>query len=182
MHPLNSIVRIMKVNQTLLMCFTNIFWKNQTIYNITAYFTSNIITLRSCNFRILVTVFLNYIFIYAINNRHDFAISRIAVSSKLALITITNIRFCDIIITALHQKWLNCILNIFDRYGAILYFKIIIYFCCDCLNCNLRHCFPAAFFYFVACFLNCKRYLPFLELVFTTITLNYIHATSLSKI
>ena len=103
-HPLNSIVRVMKMNQALLMCFTNVFWKNQTIYNITAYFTSNIITLRSCNFRILVTVFLNYIFIYAINNRQNFAISRITVSSKLALITITNIRFCNIIITALHQK------------------------------------------------------------------------------
>ena len=62
---LGKIIRIMKMNDPLLMCFYNIFRQQKTSGNVFADFTGHIISLYTVYGRIFIGIFLFYLFIIA---------------------------------------------------------------------------------------------------------------------
>ena len=65
MHMLGKIIRVMKMNYALLVCFDYIVIKQKSFGNVLADLTRHIVTLNAVYGRVLIGIFLLYLFVVA---------------------------------------------------------------------------------------------------------------------
>ena len=79
-HVLCIIICIMEMNDSSIMCLHNILWQQKSSCKILIYLTCNVVPLYTVYSRILIWVFLLYLFVVALKNTLDTFISCIVCS------------------------------------------------------------------------------------------------------
>ena len=110
---LSKIIRIMKMNNTFLMCFHNVFRKQNTAGQVLADFTSHIISLSRVDHRVLIGILLLDFFVHVVNQCQNTIVSGITFPGKLSLVAVADILLCYLVPTHLHDTGLHHILDIF---------------------------------------------------------------------
>ena len=127
-----KIIWIMEMNDSLFMCFYNLFRKKYTLGKVFTYFSCHIISLRGVDHRVLIGIFLIDFFINVINQCKDPVICCIGLSCQFTFITVAHILLCHFIATHSHNSSLYHILNIFYMYSVSWFFYLSCNIICNC--------------------------------------------------
>ncbi len=111
---LGKIVRIMKMNDSLIMRIHNILRKKDTAGKVLGNLSCHIVPLRRIDRGILVGVLLVHLLVDLIDQSEDSVVRGIGLPGELPLITVTDILLRDLISAHLHDALLNHILDVLD--------------------------------------------------------------------
>ena len=118
-HMLRKIIRIMEMDQALLMSLGNIIGYKETTGDILADLACHVVALNADNRGILVGIFLLYLFIIALNKREYLLIGGVGLTNELTGITIGNIMTRNLESALIHDLILDNILNLFHAEGTV---------------------------------------------------------------
>ena len=105
----------------LIMSISNLLWKQNSTRKILGNLSCNEISLSRSNRRILIGVFLPYLYIIISDQRKDRIISRICLSNQSSLIAVDDIFLRKFSLIKLDQLHFNKILNFFNRNGSLFW-------------------------------------------------------------
>ncbi len=111
---LGEVVRIMEVNDALLMGLHDVLRQQQTLCEIPGDFAGHIVTLGGVDHRILVGILLLQLLVGLVDQGQDVLIGGVGLSGNLPLEAITHILLCHLVAPHLHNAGLHHILNVLD--------------------------------------------------------------------
>ncbi len=114
MHVLREVVRIVEMDDPILMRFHDLRRKKETLGNVLADLAGHIITLYGVHRGILIGIFLLDLFIIAFDQRQDLLIRGIALSDQGSFIPISNVCPRDFIRLMIHDVVFHQILDLLD--------------------------------------------------------------------
>ena len=129
-----KIVRVVEMDDPLLMSSNHFFRQQYTHCQILADLSRHIVALGGVDHRILVGVFLIYLFVEMLDEGQYPIVRGIGLSGKLTFITISYIFLCYFVAAHLHDSRLHHILDILymGRMGHLG--DLSRYIVCDCLD------------------------------------------------
>ena len=110
MHVLGKVVRIMEVNQTLIVSIHNLLGQQHTLSQVLGDLAGHVVALNGVDGRVLVGVLLLDLFVIALNQRQDLVIGRVLLALQALNITIDDVVAGNLV--------LDQILDLLDRNGV----------------------------------------------------------------
>ena len=119
---LGIVIRIMEVNDSLLMSMHDLLREQNATAQILADLSCHIISLCGVDDRILVGVLLLDLLVDVLDQRENAIVRRVRLSRQLSLVAVAHILLCHLITTHLHNAGLDHVLNVFhiDRMGRFV--------------------------------------------------------------
>ncbi len=114
-HMLSIIIRVVEMNNTLVVSFHYILRKQYTVSDVARHLTCHIVTLSRINYGILIRVFLLCLFVIALYKRKNFVIRCIRLSDKISGVSVCYISLSNFKSTVSHNLMLDHVLHFFDR-------------------------------------------------------------------
>ena len=105
----------MEVDDTLLVSLGDFLRQKQAIGDVTAQFSSYVVTLGGQDCGVFVGVLLNDGLVDVISDGENLSVQRTHVPQKLMLIAVLDVRLGDFVDALLHQPVLDIILNFLNR-------------------------------------------------------------------
>ena len=118
MHVLGKVVRIMEVNQTLIVSIHNLLGQQHTLGQVLGDLAGHVVTLNGIDGRVLVGVLLLDLFVVALDQRQDLVIGRVLLALQALNIAIDDVVAGNLIAVETHDLVLDQILNLLDRHGV----------------------------------------------------------------
>ena len=115
MHMLSEVVRIVEVDDALLVSLHNIGRKKQTLCDVPRNLTGHVVSLGRVHHRVLVGVFLLYFLITTLDETENLLISRIGAADQGACVAVGDVALRHIECAVLHNLTLDKILNLLHR-------------------------------------------------------------------
>ena len=112
-HVLCKVIRIVEMDQSLLICLNDFFRKKKSSCQVLADLTRHIITLYAVDDRVLVGILLHHFLIITLDKRKNSVIRGIAFSHQRSCITIFNIASGHIKCTLSHDLIFHHVLHFF---------------------------------------------------------------------
>ena len=107
-----KIIRIMEMNDSLLMRFHDLLRQKHTSGQILADLSGHVIPLRRVDHRIFIGIFLIYFFIDVLDQRQDPVVCGIGLSGQFSFITIPHIFLRHLVASHLHDAGFHQILDV----------------------------------------------------------------------
>ena len=143
-----KVIRIMKMDDSLLMCLHNIRREKESSGNILTHLACHVISLHTVDCRILIGILLLYLLVVTLQKAENLLICRIGFSYQRSFIPIGNIVSRHIVCAVFHQLVFHHILNLFYA-GRTLHMLTIIRYdlgnLIDFLLCQLFRILDAGF-------------------------------------
>ena len=118
MHVLGKVVRIMEVNQTLIVSIHNLLGQQHTLGQVLGDLAGHVVTLNGIDGRVLVGVLLLDLFVVALNQRQNLVVGRVLLALQALNIAIDDVMASDLVAVETHNLVLDQILNLLDRHGV----------------------------------------------------------------
>ena len=115
MHVLGKVVRIMEVNQTLIVSIHNLLGQQHTLGQVLGDLAGHVVTLNGIDGRVLVGVLLLNLFVVALDQRQDLVIGRVLLALQALNIAIDDVVAGNLVAVETHDLVLDQILNLLDR-------------------------------------------------------------------
>ena len=91
MHMLRKVIGIVKMDDSFFMRVYNMLRQKKAARNVFPDFSGHIIPLHAVDRRIFIGIFLFYLFVVALQKRHNLLVRRIGLSNQRPFVTIRNI-------------------------------------------------------------------------------------------
>ena len=116
---LRKIIRIVEMNDTLIVRLNNLCRQQHATGNILADLAGHIVALHAVYRRILIGIFLLYLLVIALNQRQNLLIRSVGLSNHGANVTVGNILARKIKSTQRHDLIFDQVLDFFNAHRAI---------------------------------------------------------------
>ena len=175
-HVLRKVIRVMEVNETLIVSLHNILWQKLALNKIFGNLTGHIVTLYGNNSRILIGILLFNFFVVALYQRKDLIVCCIFLASLVLYVSVDNVLASHLKVIKGHQLILDKILDFFYRNGVSGFHTLVSHIKCSktdltvskaLLSANLSVCLSNS----ILNFIDVKRY-------FRTVALDNLHELS----
>ena len=103
MNGLGRIIRIVKMNTSLVMCRRDFGGQDKSACQVAIYLTSNIVSLCGNDIGVFIRILLLRIRTTAVQNGKDFVIGRICLSHQLVLIAVYGVILCQTVSAGLRD-------------------------------------------------------------------------------
>ena len=118
MHVLGKVVRIMEVNQTLIVSIHNLLGQQHTLGQVLGDLAGHVVTLNGIDGRVLVGVLLLDLFVVALNQRQNLVVGRVLLALQALNIAIDDVVAGNLVAVETHDLVLDQILDLLDRNGV----------------------------------------------------------------
>ena len=110
-HVLRVIVRVVEVDDTLLVRLDNVLRQQEAARDVTADLAGHVVALRAVDDRILVGVFLLGLFVVALDEAQDAVVGRVGAAHQAAGVAVSNVGLGDLERTVGHDLLFDHVLN-----------------------------------------------------------------------
>ena len=118
MHMLGKVVRIVEVNQTLVVSIHDLLGQQHALRQILGNLAGHVVALNGVDGRVLVRVLLLDLFVVAFDQRQDFVVGCVLLALQALNIAIDDVVASDLVAVETHDLVLDQILDLLDRYGV----------------------------------------------------------------
>ena len=118
MHVLGKVVRIMEVNQALIVSIHNLLGQQHALGQVLGDLAGHIVALNGVDGRVLVGVLLLDLFVVALDQRQDLVVGRVLLALQALNIAIDDVVASDLVAVETHNLVLDQILDLLDRNGV----------------------------------------------------------------
>ena len=117
MHVLGKVVRIVEVNQALIVCVHNLLGQQHALGQVLGDLAGHVVALNGVDGRVLVGVLLLDLFVVALDERQNLVIGRVLLALQALNIAIDDVVASDLVAVETHDLVLDQILDLLDRNG-----------------------------------------------------------------
>ena len=117
MHVLSKVIRIVEVNQALIVGIHDLLGQQHALGQVLGDLTGHVVTLNGIDGRVLVGVLLLDLFVIALNQRQDLVIGRVLLALQALNIAIDDVVAGNLVAVETHDLVLDQILDLLDRNG-----------------------------------------------------------------
>ena len=118
MHVLGEVVRIMEVNQALVVGIHDLLGQQHALRQVLGNLAGHVVALNGVDGRVLIGVLLLDLFVVALDERQNFVVSRVLLALQALNIAIDDVVASDLVAVETHNLVLDQILDLLDRYGV----------------------------------------------------------------
>ena len=118
MHVLGKVVRIMEVNQALIVSIHNLLGQQHALGQVLGDLAGHIVALNGVDGRVLVGVLLLDLFVVALDQRQNLVVGRVLLALQALNIAIDDVMASDLVAVETHDLVLDQILDLLDRHGV----------------------------------------------------------------
>ena len=118
MHVLGEVVRIVEVNQALVVGIHDLLGQQHALRQVLGNLAGHVVALNGVDGRVLVGVLLLDLFVIALNQRQDLVIGRVLLALQALNIAVDDVVASDLVAVETHNLVLDQILDLLDRYGV----------------------------------------------------------------
>ena len=133
-HMLGIVVCIMEVDDTFLVCIDNLLWKKKTGCNVSADFSSHVVSLDTVYNRILVGVLLLDLLIVTFDEAKNPVVSGVGLSHQRSLVAVSHIFLCNFKGAIGHDLVLHHVLDFLHRCSSIKLIALVLDIVCSFLD------------------------------------------------
>ena len=112
-HMLSEIVRVVEVDDALLVCGNDFLGKKDSLCDILADLTCHIVTLNAVDSGVFVGVFLLDLLVVAFDEAHDLLVRGVGLTDQRTVITVCNVGSRNIEGSLIHDLVFDHVLNFF---------------------------------------------------------------------
>ena len=118
MHVLGKVVRIMEVNQALIVSIHNLLGQQHTLSQVLGDLAGHVVTLNGIDGRVLIGVLLLDLFVVALDQRQNLVVGRVLLALQALNIAIDDVVAGNLVAVETHNLVLDQILDLLDRNGV----------------------------------------------------------------